>query len=90
MLNITAATSPVKIFEYRAMHKPIVITDLKECRQYKSVMIAKTHEEFIQLIEEALSKENDEKSIALLDKEARENDWQEKAKVIVDTISKDE
>ena len=59
-----------------AMHKPIVITDLKECRQYKSVMIAKTHEEFIQLIEEALSKENDEKSIALLDKEARENDWQ--------------
>ncbi len=88
--NITAATSPVKIFEYMAMHKPIVITDLKECRQYKSVMIAKTHEEFIQLIEEALSKENDEKSIALLDKEARENDWQEKAKVIVDTISKDE
>ncbi len=88
--NITAATSPVKIFEYMAMHKPIVITDLKECRQYESVMIAKTHEEFIQLIEEALSKENDEKSIALLDKEARENDWQEKAKVIVDTISKDE
>lgn len=88
--NITAATSPVKIFEYMAMHKPIVITDLKECRQYESVKIAKTHEEFIQLIEEALSKENDEKSIALLDKEARENDWQEKAKVIVDTISKDE
>lgn len=88
--NITAATSPVKIFEYMAMHKPIVITDLKECRQYKSVMIAKTHEEFIQLIEEAILKENDEKSIALLDKEARENDWQEKAKVIVDTISKDE
>lgn len=88
--NITAATSPVKIFEYMAMHKPIVITDLKECRQYESVKIAKTHEEFIQLIEEALSKENDEKSIALLDKEARENDWHEKAKVIVDTISKDE
>lgn len=88
--NITAATSPVKIFEYMAMHKPIVITDLKECRQYESVKIAKTHEEFIQLIEEAILKENDEKSIALLDKEARENDWQEKAKVIVDTISKDE
>lgn len=88
--NITAATSPVKIFEYMAMHKPIVITDLKECRQYESVKIAKTHEEFIQLIEEAILKENDEKSIALLDKEARENDWHEKAKVIVDTISKDE
>ncbi len=88
--NITEATSPVKIFEYMALHKPIVITDLKECRQYKSVMIAKTHDEFLKMLDEAIEKENDEKNVALLDKEAKENDWSEKARAIIDMIRKDE
>ena len=88
--NITEATSPVKIFEYMALHKPIVITDLKECRQYKSVLIGHDHDEFIKNIEIALKKKNDKKYIELLDKEAKENDWYYKAKVIIDKIKKDE
>lgn len=88
--DITAATSPVKIFEYMALHKPIVITDLKECRQYKSVMIAKSHDEFLKCLDMAISEEKSEKMIGLLDKEARENDWSEKAKAIIDLIKKDE
>ena len=88
--NITLATSPVKIFEYMALHKPIVTTDMPECRKYKSVLIAHNHSEFIDKIEEALKKEKDKKYIELLDKEAKENDWSMKAEAIIELIKKDE
>ena len=88
--NITLSTSPVKIFEYMALHKPIVTTDMPECRKYKSVFIGHNHDEFIKKIDEALKLKNDKKYIALLDKEARENDWSKKAKAIIDLIAKDE
>ena len=88
--DITKATSPVKIFEYMALHKPIIITDLYECRNYKSVLIAKNHRDFINKLEEAINKSNDKKYIALLDKEAKDNDWSKKAEQIVKLIKKDE
>ena len=88
--NITLATSPVKIFEYMALHKPIVTTDMPECRKYKSVLIGHNHNEFIKKIDEALKLKNDKKYIELLDKEAKENDWSKKAKAIIDLINRDE
>lgn len=88
--NITEATSPVKIFEYMALNKPIVITDLKECRNYKSVFLSKSYEEFLDNLDLALKKKNDENYIKLLDKEAKENDWNIKAKLIIKLIKKDE
>ena len=88
--NITLATSPVKIFEYMALHKPIVTTDMPECRKYKSVFIGHNHDEFIKKIDEALKLKNDKKYIELLDKEAKENDWSKKAKAIIDLIKRDE
>lgn len=88
--DITKSTSPVKIFEYMALHKPIVTTDLYECRKYGSVLIGKNHKEFMKKIEEAISLKDDKKYIKLLDKEAKDNDWSKKAKVIIDVIKKDE
>lgn len=88
--QITEATSPVKIFEYMALHKPIVITDLRECRQYESVLIGKNHEEFIENLDKAMELKDDAKYIKLLDKEASENDWSTKARAIIDLIEKDE
>ena len=88
--DITKSTSPVKIFEYMALHKPIVTTDLNECRKYQSVLIGRNHQEFLDQIEKALTLRNDKKYIELLDKEARENDWSQKAQAIIDLISKDE
>lgn len=88
--NITKSTSPVKIFEYMALHIPIVTTDLNECRKYKSVLIGKNHEEFIKKIEEARALKDNKEYIKLLDKEAKENDWKEKAKAIIDLIKVDE
>ncbi|MGE5455569.1 MAG: glycosyltransferase [Ignavibacteriales bacterium] len=88
--DITKATSPVKIFEYMALKKPIVTTDMNECRKYESVFIGKNHQEFIENIDKALKMKNDKKYLKLLDKEAKENDWKEKAKAIVKLLSESE
>lgn len=88
--DITRATSPVKVFEYMALHKPIVTTNMNECHKYSSILIANDHEHFLNLLDEALIKQNDPDYIALLDKQARENDWSMKAKAIIDLVKQKE
>ena len=86
--DITKATSPVKLFEYMALGKPIVTTDMDECRKYKSVMIAKNNEQFVDLIDKAvrMRKENNEEYFELLKIEALENTWEKKAKAIIKAL----
>lgn len=84
--DITKATSPVKLFEYMAMNIPIVTTDMDECRKYESVLIGKTHEEFLEKLQEALVKKKDASYIQCLNREALENTWYEKAKLILEGI----
>ena len=73
--DLTQAVSPVKIFEYMAALKPIVSTDLRECRKYKSCLIAETNEEFLVQLKHAYEIRNDEEYIGILNKEAEENSW---------------
>ncbi len=85
--DITLSTSPVKVFEYMALEKPIVTTDLPECRKYESVIIAKNHEEFIDKIEFACNKLLlNEEYKEVLRKEAKENDWSIKGKELVNLL----
>ncbi len=84
--EVTKSTSPIKLFEYMALGKPIVTTDLPECRKYPPVLIGKNHKEFIDRIDEALKLQNDEKYIKLLKNEAQKNSWEAKAKEIADMI----
>lgn len=67
--------NPVKLFEYLALGKPVVSYRMKELEYYQGVVyLAENKEEFLTLIEKALS-ESDE-SIAKMRKEiARSNDW---------------
>lgn len=88
--DITRATSPVKIFEYMALGKPIVTTDMDECRRYRSVLIGHDREEFLQKLAEALSLREDETYLSLLDEEARANDWRYRAEKIIDLITKEQ
>lgn len=88
--NITKATSPVKLFEYMALHKPIVTTDMNECRKYKSVLRGVNYQEFLEKLDLALSLKENKEYITLLDSEARENDWSMKAKAIISLISETE
>jgi len=85
--DITRATSPVKIFEYMAMHKPIVTTDMNECRKYDSVLIGKTHEEFIALLDKAMTLREDADYIAQLDQDARSNDWRMQARAMIEILN---
>ena len=73
--DLTQAVSPVKIFEYMAALKPIVSTDLRECRKYKSCLIAETKEEFLVQLKHAYEIRNDEEYLGILNKEAEENSW---------------
>lgn len=84
--DITKATSPVKLFEYMAMHKPIVTTAMPECKKYKSVIIANSKEDFLDKVAFALDKKNDKDYICLLDDEARANDWSQKTADILNAI----
>lgn len=92
--SITESTSPVKLFEYMALEKPIVTTDMPECRKYKSVMISNNHDEYIELIDKAVlmyqNREKNEEYFKLLDSEALQNDWKKKTEAIIKLISKDE
>jgi glycosyltransferase involved in cell wall biosynthesis len=84
--DITESTSPIKLFEYMAMGKPIVTTNMPECRKYQSVLIGKNHEEFIKKIDEALSLRDDREYKNILKKEAKANSWESKAKVIAEML----
>lgn len=86
--EITLSTSPVKVFEYMSMEKPIVTTDLPECRKYKSVMIAKDHDDFIEKVKVGIKLQNDEIYKEILRKEALENTWTNKVKEILEFINK--
>ena len=84
--DITRSTNPVKVFEYMALHKPIVTTDMNECHKYRSILIGESHEDFLAKLEQAMRLRADADYLALLDKEARENDWSYKARAIIDMI----
>jgi len=86
--EITESTSPVKLFEYMATKKPILTTAMKECKKYKSVNIANSHDEFIKKIPEVIELSNDKSYTDLLLDEAKQNTWISKANSILDMLSK--
>ena len=88
--DITRSTNPVKVFEYMALHKPIVTTDMNECHKYRSILIGEDHEDFLRKLDRAMELRHDADYLALLDREARDNDWSYKARAIIDMIRADE
>jgi len=58
LLPVTAATDPVKLYEYWAAGKPVVATNLPELRSYQNaIYLARDDSEFEQCIERALSED---------------------------------
>lgn len=77
--DMTDCVSPVKLFEYMALGKPIVTTNMQECRKYKSVVVATSHADFIAKLDGALRGEFDQSHYRFLRQEAEENSWSGKA-----------
>ena len=90
--DITKATSPLKIFEYMALSKPIVTTAMDECKKYKSIFIANNNQEFVELVEKALklNREENLEYFETLRQEALENTWENKARKIINLLKKEE
>ena len=84
--NITLATSPIKLFEYMAAGKPIVTTDLPECRKYPGVFVARTKKGFIEHLEQALTLTADYAYLQQLKQTARENTWEARIEQILHAL----
>jgi len=84
--QIAATTSPLKLFEYFALGKPVVVTSaMQECVQFSIVRHGKTAQQLVNVIQEALGNWCDEdvqSSIRL----AHEHDWKRRAEVYVQFI----
>jgi len=65
---------------------PIVTTDMPECRQYQSALRAKNDEEFLSLIDYAFKLPKDHEYFHVMKKEAKENTWEHRAKIIIAAI----
>ena len=78
-VDISSTTSPIKLYEYMALGKPIVTTDVFECKRYRSVMAAQDHKEFLLLVDRAFKLKDDEDYLKLLDDEAKRNTWEARA-----------
>lgn len=81
--DVTDTVSPVKIFEYMAAGKPIVSTDLLECKKYRSCLIAHNTTEFLEKLETALFCRQDASYLTTLAVEAQANSWRQKAREIL-------
>lgn len=85
--GITAATSPVKLFEYMSMEKPVVSTALPECLKYDAVSIAHSPDEFVRLVTEAWDERDNDDVKEKLRQCARGNDWSAKAQELKKCLS---
>ncbi len=86
--EITLATSPVKLFEYMACRKPVVATDLPECRSYDGVFLAKDVPQFLDYLTEAMRMRNDDTYLKRVEETAQANTWDSRVRVLEERLSR--
>ena len=84
--DVTRSTSPVKLFEYMAAQKPILTSDMDECRQYRSVARYHGLSDFLAKAEELLHRRRDPVLLESLHSEAQSNTWDERASQILSAL----
>ncbi len=87
---ITQATSPLKLYEYAALEKPVVTTAIKECASCGGVFAAKDHGEFVRYLDEAYALRDDAEYLARLRALASGRDWQAVARLVADRLKENE
>lgn len=81
--DITHATSPLKLFEFMAGGKPVVVTPMKESIRFDGIFIGGSPDEFIQKIEQGLIAKDNPEYLGIIDKIARQNTWKHRAEQIL-------
>lgn len=84
--EITAATDPVKFYEYVSLGKPVVTTPMPELASYGELLyVASTPPEFVAKLDQAV-RENDPDLAARRVALARENTWTARAETLREAI----
>ncbi len=79
--DIAKTTSPLKLFEYFALEKPVVVTsDMDECTSYKEVFRGGSVDELNHALDSALQMKDSEEFRSCLRQLADRNDWIERAR----------
>lgn len=81
------AVSPIKLFEYMAGERPIVTTDLAECRKYPVVLIARDPNEWIQRLQDAMRLRHDDAYLERVRRCAEENTWTMRAQTEIQSLA---
>lgn len=78
----TQLIDPVKLYEYLASGKPVVVTDIKEIYEFEDVVyISKNYEQFIQNVSKALE-EKDKTLTVKRQHTAKLNTWESRGNVL--------
>jgi hypothetical protein len=77
--SITRACSPIKLFEFLALGKPVVATALDECRGFRGVHIAESPEDYPGALDRALEASRDPRCAESLRAEAAAHTWARRA-----------
>jgi len=83
--SITQMTSPLKVFEYIAMYKPVVAPMIDPLKNIPSVFLAENEAGFIQLIEELRDYNPPKQEIAQF---IKKNNWQARVDQILELAEK--
>ena len=84
--EITNAASPIKLFEYFAAGKPVVVSPMEESQRYPDALIAATSEEWLEKIDQALQQANDAEYVKHLQVIGQQNSWETRADSILERL----
>jgi len=81
--DIARTTSPLKLFEYFALGKPVVVSsEMRECIAFDEVLAAGSAAEFSAMLDQALRMGSDTGFVARLTQLAQQNDWTARAEAM--------
>jgi len=80
---ITLSTSPVKLYEYAAAERPIVTTDLPECRAHEPVRVAEDRDAFVTRLDEAVAAAGEPEACRALREMALANTWSRRVEAVM-------
>jgi glycosyltransferase involved in cell wall biosynthesis len=84
--EITHATSPIKLYEYLAAGKPVVITPMQESMRLKAALVAHEVEDFCRKLDQALILKSDLDYLNELNQIAQENTWDKRALQVLQAL----
>jgi hypothetical protein len=83
--EITQTTSPLKLYEFLSMHKPVVAPDLPPLRGVPGVFVSEDRQAFLDNLRRVRHLEVSRRDV---DRFARENSWQVRIDLLLDRLEK--